>query len=234
MDERNISRYAQLLRAGRWFRDLPEDLQARLLRAGVLRVIPAGRRLFSRGDPSCGLYGVVDGGLRITAAAEGGREALLTLVEPPAWFGEISVFDGRPRTHDAVAEVESRVVQVPQAGLDAILAAEPRYWRDLGLLLAGKLRLALVAMEDAAILPLSNRLARRLVLMAEGYGEWHGHSNRVVKVRQEQLAGMLSTSRQTANHSLRDLEVRGLLRLSYGQIEILDLEGLRRAAEAGS
>jgi CRP-like cAMP-binding protein len=73
------------------------------------------------------------------------------------------------------------------------------------------------------------RLARRLAMMAEGYGE-REHQRRTVEVSQEQLAQMLSTSRQTANQLLKELAARGLIRLSYGTIEILDLAGLRRAA----
>ena len=65
--------------------------------------------------------------------------------------------------------------------------------------------------------------------MAEGYGE-RTHLSRTVEVSQEQLAMMVSTSRQTANHLLKELESRGLIRLQYGSIEILDLEGLRNYA----
>ena len=39
---------------------------------------------------------------------------------------------------------------------------------------------------------------------------------------------MVSTSRQSANQVLKDWEQRGLIRLAYGSIEILDLDGLRR------
>ncbi|WP_153565769.1 helix-turn-helix domain-containing protein, partial [Pseudomonas aeruginosa] len=46
---------------------------------------------------------------------------------------------------------------------------------------------------------------------------------------QEQLALMLSLSRQTTNQILKDLEAQGILQLSYGGIEILDLAGLRAA-----
>jgi CRP/FNR family transcriptional regulator, cyclic AMP receptor protein len=84
-------------------------------------------------------------------------------------------------------------------------------------------------MEDMALMPLAVRLARRLAAMAEGYGE-REHRRRTVEVSQEQLAMMLSTSRQTANQLLKELESQGLIRLSYGTIEILDLDGLRRAA----
>jgi CRP-like cAMP-binding protein len=222
--------YRELLRAGRWFRALPGDLQDRLLAAAVLRPLRPGERLFARGDPPSGLFAALDGGIRVTALAESGKEALLTLVEPPAWFGEIAVFDGLPRTHDALAEGEALVLQVPQAALDALLAAQPRYWRDLALLLTTKLRLMFTVLEDTAVLPIPVRLARRLVHMAEGYGEWHDRQRRVLEVKQEQLASMLSTSRQTANQVLKDLEAQRLVRLTYGEIEILDLPGLRRAA----
>lgn len=224
-------RYKELLRAGRWFRALPGELQEGLISAAVLRPLSSGQRLFSRGDPPDGLFAVLDGAVRITATTESGKEALLALLEAPAWFGEIAVFDGRPRTHDAVADEDALVAQVPQTALDDLLEREPRYWRDFGRLVSSKLRLAFVAMEEIASLPLPARLARRLVVMAEGYGERHDRdSHRVLDVRQEQLALMLSTSRQTVNQLLKELAARGLLRLAYGQIDIVDLEGLRRAA----
>ena len=137
--------------------------------------------------------------------------------------------DERDPTHDAIAKEGVARPRVPQAALDSILAAEPRYWRDIGVLVAGKLRLMFHAMEDAAH-PLSVRLSRRLVLAAERYGEWQDRSSRVIDLRQDQIAAMLSASRQTVNQLLKDLEARGLLRLSYGTIEILDLDALRLAA----
>lgn len=229
MAVRTAKDYGELLRSGRWFAGLPEPLQEALLRGAHLRPLGARQILFSRGDEADGLYAVLDGGIRVSGANESGREALLTLLEPPSWFGEISIFDGQPRTHDAVAESEALVLHVPRGVLDEILEAEPRYWRELGLLVTSKLRLAFNAMEDMALLPIAVRLARRLSMMAEGYGE-RDHQRRTVEVSQEQLAQMLSTSRQTANQLLKELAARGLIRVSYGSIEILDLDGLRRAA----
>jgi len=220
--------YKEFLRTGRWFSALPEPLVDALLAAAQLQTLQPGERLFSRGDLPSGLYGVLDGAIRVTATSPGGKEALLTLLEAPAWFGEISVFDGQPRTHDAISDGESLVVHVPQGALDRLLAGEPGWWRDLGLLVTSKLRLAFLAMEEAALLPIPVRLAHRLLQMAEGYGERQTHTSRTVEVSQDQLAMMLSTTRQTANHHLKELEARGLIRLSYGSIEILDPDGLRR------
>jgi CRP-like cAMP-binding protein len=223
-------KYRALLDTGKWFAALPEELKRGLLDGARLQTLAAGETLFARGDAPSGLYAVLDGAMRISGLAESGKEALLTLLEPPGWFGEISVFDRQPRTHHAIAEGDSLVLHVPQARLDELLAREPAWWRELGLLVTSKLRLAFLAMEDIALLPTPVRLARRLALMAQGYGE-RQHERRAVEVSQEQLASMLSISRQTANQLLKDLEARGLIRLSYGTVEILDLDALVRLAQ---
>lgn len=223
--------YRDFFLAGRWFAGLPEAFREGLLAAATLRELPAGTRLFSRGDAPDGLYAVLDGGLRISAVGDAGREAVLAIVEPPQWFGEIAVFDRLPRTHDAVAVVDSAVLHVASGPLEALLAAEPTRWRDLGLLVTSKLRLAFTTLEDTALLPLLPRLARRLVMMADGYGEFTDRSRRVLKARQELLAAMVASSRQSTNQALKELEGQGLLRLAYGEIELLDLPGLRRVAQ---
>jgi CRP/FNR family cyclic AMP-dependent transcriptional regulator len=231
----SVSRFGELLRGGRWFAGLSRELQQALLDAGSLKKLARDEWLFARGDVPSGLFAVVEGGVRITASAPSGKEVLLALVEPPMWFGEISVLDGRPRTHDAIGAEASLLVGVPQAALDALLEREPRHWRALGALAASKLRLMFSVVEGNAVLSTGMRLASLLVLAAEKYGEWQGRSSRVVDLRQEQLAAMLATSRQTVNQLLKEFEVQGLVKLSYGQVEIVDLDRLRAAgAPAGN
>ncbi|MOA68038.1 hypothetical protein D3C78_1954700 [compost metagenome] len=67
-------------------------------------------------------------------------------------------------------------------------------------------------------------------MIAEGYGGL-AERRRVIQLAQEQLAMMLAVSRQTTNQILKDLEAQGALRLNYGEIEILDLALLQRAAQ---
>ncbi|MDD2161913.1 MULTISPECIES: Crp/Fnr family transcriptional regulator [Pseudomonas] len=221
--------YQARLRQGHWFSALPMELQEALLTAAQVQPLAAGQVLFRRGDKPCGLYAVVAGGMRIGAVSATGKEALLTLVEAPYWFGEISLFDGQPRTHDAFAESASTLLWVPQARLLTLLEQQPQYWRDFALLMSQKLRLAFIALEEMSLLPAAPRLARRLLLMAENYGE--GEPRRVLHLPQEQLALMLAISRQTTNQILKELEGQGIVRLTYGEIEILDWPRLRQAAQ---
>ncbi|WAJ37981.1 Crp/Fnr family transcriptional regulator [Pseudomonas sp. GOM7] len=213
---------------GHWFAALPQTLRDDLLAMAQVQHLDAGQRLFRRGDRPGGLYAVVEGAVRIGAVSESGKEALLTLVEPPYWFGEISLFDGLPRTHDAFAESTSTLLLLPQGELLALLERQPQHWRDFALLMSHKLRLAFLILEDMSLLPAAPRLARRLLLMAENYGE--GEPRRLLHLAQEQLALMLSLSRQTTNQILKELEAQGIVRLTYGEIEILDLQRLRQAA----
>lgn len=222
--------YRTRLLEGRWFHDLPEALQTALLQGASVRCLDAGQSLFRRGDPPCGLYAVLDGSMRVGAVSKSGKEALLTLVEPGGWFGEISLFDNLPRTHDALAESPVTLLHVPQQRLQQLLAEQPLYWRDVALLLSQKLRLAFIALEDMSLLPAAPRLARRLLQMAEGYGAARD-PRRVLQLPQEQLALMLAISRQTTNQILQELQAQGILRLTYGEIEILDLPRLQQAAQ---
>ncbi len=216
------------LQSGHWFSALPGPLQQALLELAQVQQLDAGQRLFRRGDSPSGLYALVEGAMRVGAVAASGKEALLTLIEPPSWFGEISLFDGQPRTHDAFAESASVVLLVPQSALLTLLEREPRYWRDFALLMSQKLRLAFIALEEMSLLPAAPRLARRLLLIAENYGE--GEPRRLIQLAQEQLALMLAISRQTTNQILKELEAQGIVRLHYGEIEILDWAGLRQVA----
>ncbi|MGF6917525.1 Crp/Fnr family transcriptional regulator [Paraburkholderia sp. 40] len=218
-----------LLDRSAWFRAAPADLRVQLLNAGRVESLAAGQRLFTRGAADDGLYCVLDGLVRIGAASSNGKEALLAVIEPVNWFGEIALFDDRSRTHDAYAERDTALFHVPRAALAALLERTPAYWHAFGLLLAHKLRLAFEAIEEAALLPAAPRVARRLLLMAGGYGE-PGSLRNVLKVRQEDLAMMLALSRQTINQVLKHFETQGALKLRYAEIEIVDAGKLREQA----
>ena len=228
-----VSDHLLALQSGRWFAQLPSDFSDALIRMGRIRQLAVGQALFLRGDAPCGLYAVLRGALSVSGTggrADDARSALLTRLEPPQWFGEISVFDGNARSHDAVAAEPCTLLHVPHDALQDWLRSHPEHWHALALLVTDKLRTAFIALEDAALLPAPQRLARRLVMMAEGYGQWNadGLTRRVIALSQEQLSQMLSISRQTTNQILKDLEARQLVRVQRGEVEIMDLAGLRR------
>jgi CRP-like cAMP-binding protein len=219
-----------LLRSDGWFMSAPLELRAALMRLGRMRRLGVGEALFARGQTAEGLCCVLEGALRVGALQADGSESVLAFVEPGQWFGEISLIDGRPRTHDAVADGMTTVWQVPYPELLGWLDEHPAHWRTIAQLACAKLRMAFGMLEDIARLPLEGRLAKRLWMLAHGYGARSGPPRTTLRLPQEQLALMLGVSRQSANKALRALEARGVLALSYGAVELLDLDALIAAA----
>lgn len=218
------------LRRSAWFTGLPAELRDWLVGNAVPQALAAGQRLHGPGDPPDGIYFMVDGAVRVATTTADGREALLAFAEPPQWFGETALFDGAARSHEAWAQTDCLLLHVAQRGLEAFLAEHPACWRDFGMLMAQKLRLAFHAIEDVSLLPPPARLARRLLAIAHGYGDWSGPSRRVIEVQQDELGAMLGLSRQTVNQILKDFEQQGFLRRTRGSIEIVGLDGLKQFA----
>lgn len=207
------------LASDEWFSACDPVLQTELLRLARMRHLVPGEPLFARGGEADGLCAVVAGALRIGALNAEGHNALLAYLEPYQWFGEISLIDGRPRTHDAVADGPTQVLVVPREALLAWLDTHPAMWRELARLACRKLRVLFIAVEELAQLPLEERVWRRLQLVARGYGSRDAPRRRI-RLSQELLAQMLGVSRQSINKALKALEAGGRLRLHYGEIEL--------------
>ena len=230
--------YRPVLQQGRWFTQLAPAFSQALMALARVRTLAAGEVLFLRNSPPCGLYAVVRGAVRISGyggAAAGAKEAVLIVLPPPVWFGEVSVFDGSARTHNAHAAGPTTLLQVPHDTLLQWLQQHPAHWRDLALLMSDKLRLAFITLEEQAVLSAPVRLARRLVLMAQGYGQvqTQGITRRTLALTQEQLSLMLGITRQTTNGILNDLKERGIIDVQRGQLEILDLPALQGLCQQG-
>ncbi|WP_127025737.1 Crp/Fnr family transcriptional regulator [Rheinheimera mangrovi] len=218
----------QLREHSHWFAALSASQQQQLLTHARLVQLGAGQRLFNRGDEFDGIYVLLSGALLIAGVHSSGREALLTIVEAGDWIGEIALFDRKARTHDATASVACQLLQLNNSALQQLVQQDPLWWQRFGQLLTEKMRLVFQALEDMSLLPASVRLARRLLMLCR----LHQQDERyLIPVQQEQLGQLLSLSRQTINQLLQQLVANGVIRTSYGEIEVLDPKLLKQAAE---
>src|SRR5581483_4617615 len=159
-----------VLNSSEWFGALDDTFRRAILGASRVLSLAAGESVFHRGDRGDGIYCVVSGAVCYGAVASSGRISVAALAEAPEWFGEIALFDGGQRTHDAWADVCSTLLHVPLRHLTRILADDAARWRDMGRLLVRKLRIAVSLLEDMALEPPRVRLARCLINLFEGYG----------------------------------------------------------------
>ena len=85
------------------------------------------------------------------------------------------------------------------------------------LLMAQKLRLSFLTVESMSVMPAAQRLAARLLMIADGYGGISAGRTRI-RLSQEKLAAMLPLTRQTTNQLLKALQADGVVRLHVGEI----------------
>ncbi|MFJ1260680.1 Crp/Fnr family transcriptional regulator [Cupriavidus sp. CuC1] len=227
--ESQLHRYRPQLETTSWFRGLPAALRDYMVSHARLVHLKKGQVLYCCGDQADGLYAVLEGALAIGTVGVDGKEALLAVLGPTAWIGEISLFDRLPRPHDATAVGRVVLLYVPEAALLGLLDSTPAYWRDLALLMAQRLRLSFKNAEALTLLPAAQRLANRLLMIAEGYDGLNA-TRRTIKISQDSLAAMASLSRQTTNQLLKRLESQQVIALRFGEIAILDVERLRAAS----
>lgn len=216
-----------------WFGGMPVSEQRALLGAAVLLRLNPGEMLFRQGDEvsggSGGFYGLLGGTLKASTLREDGREAILALLEAGNWFGEISLIDGLPRTHDATALAPAEVLAVPGRAFQALMKRNA-FARSVSLLLATRVRSLYGMVEDATLRSTRARVARRLLLLARGDASPAGDARPVLPVSQEALAMMLGITRQTLSKELKVLVARGAIALGYGRIEIASVARLEALA----
>jgi CRP-like cAMP-binding protein len=218
------------------FANLPPELQNRILTLPVSRQFRKGETLFLKGDEGNALYALVSGMVRISSSAGDGREITLNIMEPGDVFGEIAFLDGLPRTADATAMAASEALILRRSDFMPILQREPQLALHLIELLCERLRWTSETVQDAALLSLPARLAKRLLYFATLYGQRaEGGAVRItLRLSQSDIAQFMGTSRETINKQLQTWRRDGLLDIDGGRILILDRAGLQKLVESES
>lgn len=218
-----------------WFNSLGAPFQDALLAHGRFRQLDPGQHLFAADSADTGLYFVLEGCISVQSRDRDGAAPVLIVLGAGHWFGELAMLDPQARTHDAVALDACQVWHVARTAIEAWLDAHPRHWRDVARLLAGKLRVAFEVIDSELRAPMTQRVARRLRMLSQGWGWQDARPARRLVLSQDLLARMLGGSRSSVNKSLQALQEAGAIRLSYGVIEIADPAQLTAACgdEAG-
>lgn len=223
----NLDTHARgLLAVDPWFSKLPQSLQEKLLSMAAHKSLPAGQTIVRKGRANSGLFCLLQGVVLVMNELEPGKEGVLAHFDPPAWFGEIGLFDGGAHTHTVQTDTPCTLMHIPRSALLALLSAEPQTWHHLSLLLTAKLRVSLFALDELLKLSPEQRVARRLLAKAAGLGTRQSY-NAHIHIRQEQLAQTLGMARSTLNPILRKWCTAQWIQLTYGRITILNLDELK-------
>jgi len=210
------------IETGSWFSKLSPALREAILERAVVRRIGDGAILSARGAPAEEWCGVAQGAVRVSSVSLAGKQVTLTYVEPGTWFGDIALFDGMPRTHDAHAHGATTLLVVRKADFKALLSLHVELYEALLRLNCRRLRLLFDTVEDLNTRPLAARLAKQILLLARSYGVVEGEEIRIgLQLAQEDIAQLLGASRQRVNQELKGFEREGAVRIEPTRLVVL-------------
>lgn len=216
---------AETVRGSIWARSLAPDQVERVLAETVERAVPAGGYVCRKGEPVTHWIGVAEGLVKLGTVSQEGKSATLTGVAAGGWFGEGSLLKTEPRRYDVVALRDSRVALMPRATFNWLLDSSIGFNRFLLIQLNERLAQFIAMLEYERLLDPDARVARCLSWLFNPH-LYPGIGHRLA-ISQEEIGFLSGVSRQRVNQALQVLEKAGLLRIEYGGVTVLDVEGLR-------
>jgi CRP-like cAMP-binding protein len=190
MPERRILETTQLLGA------LPPDTLDTLRQQATTRTVSRNEVLFRQGDAASEMFGIISGRIAVLTRSPDGRESLVAVLDEGSLLGELSLFDGGPRSADARALEESQLIVLGHEAVRAAIDAHPTILWVIVRLLARRLRNTDESLADAVFLDVPARTAKRLLEIAGDADQFR------LPMTQEDLAGLVGASRERVNKAL--------------------------------
>jgi len=113
-----------------------------IARIAEVQEVPAGEVIARTGEPGDRFFVIVDGSARVEVSPQNqGRMA------PGAFFGEISLLDGEPRSATVIADTAMRLLVIPRRDFVTLLREVPSLTERMLITLCQRLRSAEKAMN---------------------------------------------------------------------------------------
>jgi len=222
--------HLDLLRKINIFAQLDDGALFELYRRMSVKRWHGGAIIMGQHEPGDALFVLVSGRAKVVLFGENGREMTLSILRSGDFFGEMSLFDGKPRSANVVAERDTTLLVLEKEAFMAQIQRNPQIAIRLLQEMASRLRSANEIINNLALHDVSSRLTRTLVSLAEENGEMQ-EEGILIRQRptQQDLANMVGTCRETVSRALSAMARQGLV-VSRGRSLLLRRALLNKAA----
>lgn len=212
------------------FSRLGEEALEAVARRTVIRSVPRDAMLFRMGEPSRGLYVVLEGAIRVYRANREGREQVLHVQGPGRSLAEVPLFDGGPYPASARAAEDSRVLFLARDDFEWLYQNNPEIAVEVIRELGRRLRKMVGLVEKISLKDVAARVAMTLLEHAESVGSPRDGLEFDLPRTQEELASELATTRESVARALSRLRREGAIAQRGARIVIRDLSALEAVA----
>jgi CRP-like cAMP-binding protein len=211
-----------------WVRGLTTAQMDRVRHDVTARAYPNGATVLAAGTPSNQWLGVVDGMLKVETMSVDGKSATFAGVPAGAWLGEGAVLKGELRPYNVVAIRDSVVATMPRTTFLWLLAESHPFALWIIQQLNARLGYYVALVQSFRLNDTTKQVA---YCLAELFNQdLYPTVRRQVSISQEEIGRLSGVSRTIANRALRELHDRGVIRMGYGTIEVVDMSALNQLA----
>jgi len=176
----------------------PQKFLAEVGKGKTTLTCPKKRILFSQGDTADAVFYIQTGKVKLTVISSEGKEAIIAILEPGAFFGEGCLAGQLVCMATAAAMEKSTLVRIDKQAMIRVLHDEPSFSElFLAYLLSRNIRIQ-EDLVDQLFNSSEKRLARVLLLLAH-FGKDGKSVPITLKISQDVLAEMIGTTRSRIN-----------------------------------
>lgn len=179
-----------------------------------------GDVLFYKTEEGTDLYIVLSGRLKAVLTDDEGDEIVLALFDKGAFFGELSLLDGRGRSATIIADMDSELAVLNKTDFLDLVSKDPRIAIELMITLVERLRKADEMIESLAFLEVGERLAKALLGMEKAGGSDEKGYIKVKKLTHKELAARVGSSREAVTKCMKLLAAKGIIKEAEGHISV--------------
>ncbi len=189
----------------------PKTFLAKVGNGKTSFVSPKHHRIFSQGDAADAVFFIQAGKVKLSVVSQQGKEAVLALLEPGAFFGESCLVGQLVRTASAFAAEATSVVRIDKEAMTAVLHQEPAFSElFMSYLLSHNMRIE-EDLVDQLFNSSEKRLARVLLLLAH-FGKEGKPETVIPKISQGTLAEMIGTTRSRVSFFMNKFRKMGFIK----------------------
>jgi len=182
---------------------------------------PKNAVVLTEGEMGDSLYMIQSGKVKVFIGDEEGREIILKILGPGAFFGEMSMIDKEPRSASVTTIESSTFLVLTHAAFERCVEQQPRIGNMVMQMLAQRVREADRKIGTLALMDVYGRVASTLLELSV-YTD--GKLMVGEKLSQQDLANMVGASREMVNRILKDLSERGFISIESKAITIINRE----------
>lgn len=211
--------------------DLPGEELAALAKVLERRAYRKGQTILRQGEDGESLFIILSGQVRIYTLSLEGHQVSVSICDKGDFFGEMALLLGTPRTASAEAMQPTEVLVLHRQAFHRYLLTNPQTFIRIIETLSHRLRRTTESVEELTSLSVRQRVARRLLELAERYGiEQTGGVLIDLDLSQEAMASLAGTTRESANRVLSHLRDQGIVHIDRVRILVTRPDELKKLA----